>query len=76
MLDIVGWLLISFEALIGVLMIFILSLVHPIWMVMGILWIGCIMFWLISAQLYAEYRYDLPCVIKNKIKKLISVNGS
>lgn len=73
MFDIVGWLFILFIAIIGAVLITILSLIGPIAIVIGLLWFGWLLFWVISAQVIAEYGIDLPDLIKHKIKSFVGL---
>lgn len=68
MFDYIGWLFILFIAVIGVCLTTIFSLIGPLGIVIGAMWFGWILFWVISAQVFADYRVDLPDLIKRKIE--------
>lgn len=67
--DFIGWTFILIVAITGTCVTMLLSLIHPFAIIIGILWFGWVLFWLVSAQVFAEYRIDLPELIKMKMNK-------
>lgn len=68
MTDYTGWFIISLMGTVGICLIILLFAIHIVAGFLGILWIGWILFWVVSAQMLIEYRVDLPDLIKRKME--------